>query len=258
MTQLTGGVRPEGDTLPREHFASLAQLEDHYWWHQSRYQAALAALLAAGAGPTSSLADLGCGTGGFLRFLRQHGWQRLAGFDASPLARSATEAFGLAVSPLDLETPFVLPDSPWDALVAMDVLEHLGDELGFLRSAAAALAPGGLLFLTVPAFPHLFSRWDERLRHHRRYTRRHLLRAVGAAGLEPIAARYLFALVYPAALLRRWLGWHDGSASCEFPVVSPIVGRLLRGAARLEMALPRPGMPFGTSVTLVARRPRRG
>jgi SAM-dependent methyltransferase len=254
------GARPgepeEADTLPREHFASLARLEDSYWWHQTRYRAALAALVGAGLTGTQAVGDVGCGTGGFLRFLRGRGFDRVAGFDVSPVALATAAESGAVVHRVDLGRPFALAGSPWDALVALDVVEHIASERDFLASAAAALRPGGLLFVTVPAFPHLFSRWDERLRHHRRYTRRGLATAVRAAGLEPLGSSYLFAVAYPAALLRRWLGWHDGREACEFPPVSPAVDGLLRFVERVEVALPpRLRAPFGTSVALLARKP---
>jgi len=247
---------PTPDTLPAEHFASLARLEDRYWWHQTRYRAALAALERAGVGREQAIGDVGCGTGGFLRFLRARGFERLAGFDMSPVALANAAESGAEVHRVDLESAFTLATAPFDALVALDVVEHLADYLAFLRAAAAALRPGGLLFVTVPAFPHLFSRWDERLHHHRRYTRRSLAAVARAAGLSPVHSSYLFAAAYPAALLRRWVGWHDGSESCEFPPVSPLVQRLLSWLGRTEVALPpslRP--PVGTSVALLARRP---
>ena len=246
---------PPSDTLPLEHFASLAALEDHYWWHQTRYLAALAALTAGGATPAWSVGDVGCGTGGFLRFLRAHGFERVAGFDASPVALARAGEGGIAVHAVDLEAPFTLAGAPWDALVAMDVVEHVADDRGFLRAIAQALRPGGLLLLTAPAFPHLFSRWDERLRHHRRYTRRSIAAAVQGAGLVPATSAYLFATAYPAALLRRWLGWRDGRDACEFPPVAPGVDRILRWLGRAEVALPPLLRPVGTSVTLLAQRP---
>ena len=247
---------PAGDTLPAEHFASLARLEDRYWWHQTRYRAALAALERAGLSRDASLGDVGCGTGGFLRFLRARGWSRLSGFDMSPVALAAAAESGAALHAVDLESPFTLEGAPFDALVALDVVEHLADDAAFLRAAAAALRPGGLLFVSVPAFPHLFSRWDQRLHHHRRYTRTSLSAAVRAAELEPLHASYLFAVAYPAALVRHWTGWQDGRESCEFPPVSPLTQRVLSWLGRGEVALP-PALraPFGTSVTLLARQP---
>jgi 2-polyprenyl-3-methyl-5-hydroxy-6-metoxy-1,4-benzoquinol methylase len=247
--------RDRDDTLPAEHFASLARLEDRYWWHQTRYRAALAALTAAGLTPAHSLGDVGCGTGGFLRFLRARGFTRLAGFDMSPVALATTAASGAEVHAVDLAAPFTLAGAPWDALVALDVVEHVADDVAFLSATAAALRPGGLLFVSVPAFPHLYSRWDERLHHHRRYTRRSLATAARAAGLAPLASSYLFAVAYPAALLRRWVGWKDGRGACEFPPVSPLADRLLGAVGRAEVATPAwLRVPLGTSVTILARR----
>ena len=259
MTERRIGMSGEqriADTLPAEHFASLVRLEDRYWWHQTRYRAALAALARAGVGREQSIADVGCGTGGFLRFLRARGLTRVAGFDMSPLALASAAESGAEVHAVDLDSAFTLRGAPWDALVALDVVEHLADDLAFLRAAAAALRPGGVAFVTVPAFPHLFSRWDERLHHYRRYTRRSLAAVACAAGFAPLHTSYLFAVAYPAALLRRWAGWHDGRESCEFPPVSPAAQRLLDWLGRTEVALP-PWLraPFGTSVTLLARKP---
>jgi SAM-dependent methyltransferase len=247
---------PTPDTLPAEHFASLARLEDRYWWHQTRYRAALAAIERAGVAREQAIGDVGCGTGGFLRFLRARGFERISGFDMSPVALAGAAESGAAVHSVDLESTFTLAGAPFDALVALDVVEHLADDLAFLRAAAAALRPGGLLFVTVPAFPHLFSRWDERLHHYRRYTRHSLAAVARAAGFAPLHTSYLFAVAYPAALLRRWFGWHDGRESCEFPPVSAPAQRLLTWLGRTEVALP-PALraPFGTSVTLLARKP---
>lgn len=254
MTSEAGG--PGGDTLPAEHFASLARLEDRYWWHQTRYRAALAALTGAGLTPTQAIGDVGCGTGGFLRFLRARGFERIAGFDVSPVALATAAQSGAPVHAVDFDLPFTLAGAPWDALVALDVAEHVADDLAFLRATAAALRPGGLLFVSVPAFAHLTSSWDQRLRHHRRYTRRSLAAVARAAGLEPLRSSYLFAVAYPAALLRRWAGWHDGRGACEFPPVAPLLDRVLHAIGRAEVAMPAPlRPPFGTSVTLLARRP---
>lgn len=254
MTSEAGA--PVGDTLPAEHFASLARLEDRYWWHQTRYRAALAALASAGLATTQSIGDVGCGTGGFLRFLRARGFERIAGFDVSPVALATAAQSGAAVHSVDFDAPFTLAGAPWDALVALDVAEHVADDLALLRAMGDALRPGGLLFVSVPAFPHLFSRWDERLHHHRRYTRKSLTAVARAAGLEPLRSSYLFAVAYPAALLRRWMGWHDGREACEFPPVSPLVDRTLAAIGRAEIAIPSPlRPPLGTSVTLLARKP---
>ena len=63
------------------------------------------------------------------------------------------------------------PDERFDLIVMLDVLEHTADDRAALREATSSLLkPGGWLLLSVPAWPALFSRHDETLGHHRRYT----------------------------------------------------------------------------------------
>ncbi len=147
----TEASEPDGDTLPAEHFASLARLEDRYWWHQTRYRAALAALTGAGITAAQSIGDVGCGTGGFLRFLRARGLERTAGFDVSPVALATAAQSGARVHAVDFDAPFTLAGAPWDALVALDVAEHVADDFAFLRTMVEALRPGGSVFISVPS-----------------------------------------------------------------------------------------------------------
>lgn len=72
-----------------------------------------------------------------------------------------------------------------DTVVAVNVLEHVGDDGAFLRAAHRVLAPGGKLLLFVPALPALFGTLDEAFEHVRRYTRGSLTGALGRAGFRP-------------------------------------------------------------------------
>lgn len=83
--------------------------------------------------------------------------------------------------------------SDYTDLLLLDVLEHIPDDAEFLKTLSAQrLIAGGLAFITVPAFPSLWSDHDEFLRHCRRYRRRELLRLVEDAGLEMLAEGYWF------------------------------------------------------------------
>ena len=66
----------------------------------------------------------------------------------------------------------------FDAVLLLDVLEHV-DDASALREARRVLSPGGFLFLSVPAFPGLWSYRDEDAGHRRRYT--HASLALGCA-----------------------------------------------------------------------------
>ena len=58
----------------------------------------------------------------------------------------------------------------YDAICALDVLEHIEDDREFLGVLLHMLKPGASLTITVPAFNFLFSRHDVNLRHFRRYS----------------------------------------------------------------------------------------
>jgi len=96
--------------------------------------------------------DFGCGKGAFLaRFQRQHpGWE-LSGCDVSERYRAFVEPLTgpgrFRVTALDRAEP---PAGPYDLITMFFVAEHLTDPAATLRRLAALLAPGGLLYLTVP------------------------------------------------------------------------------------------------------------
>jgi SAM-dependent methyltransferase len=84
-----------------------------------------------------------------------------------------------------------LPALPlWDAILYLDVLEHIEHDAAELREAAQRLAPGGALVIVSPAHSWLYSEFDEAIGHFRRYTRESLA-AIMPAYLELQCLRYL-------------------------------------------------------------------
>src|SRR5690242_2020414 len=71
-----------------------------------------------------------------------------------------------------------------DALVLINVLEHVHDDLTLLRKIFASLAQEGRLLLLVPAVPAIYGTLDEQLGHFRRYKRQQLARLVAACDYE--------------------------------------------------------------------------
>lgn len=138
-----------------------------------------------------------------------------------------------------------------DAVTLLDVVEHIEDDAGFLRSVADRMAPGALLIVTVPAVPWLFSTWDTDLGHFRRYRRSQLRDVVEAAGFDVVEVHHLFPELLPPALLRRFRR-SDGTAA-EFPSMPVVVDRTALVIGRVTTRLRRL-WPIGTSLALVARR----
>src|SRR5262245_55093392 len=163
----------------REH-ERLAEFEEWYWWHRGRRTAV--ERLVAGCAPREALIlDVGCGTGATTLGLRRFG--SVVGLDIGSRALEVARSRGLAVARASAAR---LPARPatFDLVLALDVLEHLDDDVGAAREMLAALRPGGHLLATVPAYPFLWSRHDEALGHRRRYLRAQLVRTLERAGFE--------------------------------------------------------------------------
>ena len=69
-------------------------------------------------------------------------------------------------------------DGQFDAILYIDVIEHIEDDAAELRRAYARLAPGGALLIVVPAHQWLFSPFDKAIGHFRRYSRPMLRRVL--------------------------------------------------------------------------------
>lgn len=147
------------------------------------------------------------------------------------------------------------------AVGLFDVLEHIDDDLGALRTVHRLLVPGGLLYLTVPAYPALWSVEDVASGHKRRYTRRGLARGLDAAGFDAAFAGYVFAFLPLPVWLFRTVPSRLGLRTARDAARNAREHRSGRGSALLKplMALEARrvaagrGMPFGGSCLVVAR-----
>lgn len=134
--------------------------------------------------------------------------------------------------------------------VAINVLEHVEDDVAALRSFAGLLRPGGRVVLIAPAFPAAMSAFDREIGHHRRYRVRSMRRTLRQAGLTPVQVRYINSIGL--------LGWY---VFVKLLHVRPGEGLLLSVYDRLVVPVvraveSRARPPFGQSVLAVAEKPR--
>jgi SAM-dependent methyltransferase len=154
--------------------------------------------------PGGALLDIGGGNGYVAKGLTEAG---VACALLEPGIDGALAARARGVDPVicaRLEDVGMAPGSV-GAAGMFDVLEHIEDEAGALQQVHALLRPGGLLFLTVPAYAFLHSADDVAAGHFRRYTLRSLRRAVSGSGFRSEYATYMFSPLPPAVLLLRTL-----------------------------------------------------
>lgn len=139
--------------LYKDNTASPAELEAYYaaadfrkWetpGHFPTERAVLAVLRGLPRG--SRILDFGCSSGRLLAPLTRD--YRCHGFEVNAPAAAEAAAKGIAMAPADfLER---VPPGTFDALVLVDVFEHLSAPTILLRKLCAALTPGGLLLIVT-------------------------------------------------------------------------------------------------------------
>jgi hypothetical protein len=95
-----------------------------------------------------------------------------------------------------------------------DVVEHIDDDVSFMRGIAEKCGKGGLIFVTVPAYNWLWSDIDNYSGHFRRYNSGMIKKLAKDAGLELLYNGYfMFYLILPIlfgrSLLYRIRGKRD-------------------------------------------------
>jgi SAM-dependent methyltransferase len=162
------GAAVSSGAMEDEILVDLApKIRTHPWW-QARAKLAVALLESNGVRPPSRVLDAGCGWGVNLEALEAHGYS-VAGLDVSraTLERLDRPDRRLIAASLTDAPP---PDAErFDAVLALDVLEHLDEDRVALSHAAQLARPGGLIMVSVPALPALYSEFDEVQGHRRRY-----------------------------------------------------------------------------------------
>jgi 2-polyprenyl-3-methyl-5-hydroxy-6-metoxy-1,4-benzoquinol methylase len=97
-----------------------------------------------------------------------------------------------------------LPDDCLGAVGIFDVLEHLPNPETVLREIYRVLKPGGVLLTSVPAYQWLFSDFDIRIGHFRRYSRKSLFNLLSSSNFkETKISNLFFIFIAPAFILRR-------------------------------------------------------
>ena len=104
----------------------------------------------------------------------------------------------------DLNQPIKF-ESSYDAILALDVLEHLKDDVQGIRNISDALAPGGCAIIAVPAHPILWAINDINSMHYRRYTKKTFMELCQKSGLTIRYFSYYNCWLFPPVAIIRLL-----------------------------------------------------
>lgn len=198
--------------------------------------------------------EIGSGIGNVSRLILERAGSAVFSDMESHYLETLREAFGddprvtVARYDLDAPPPPLIATRRFDAIVAVNVIEHIKDDHALVRALAGLLKPGGKLAVYVPACPFAYGSIDRALGHQRRYTPATLTALLVGAGLEPDPPAY--------ANLLGLLGWTINGRILRRDRLSP--GQL----ALFERLLPlfrledRIRLPIGLGVYTAAAKPR--
>lgn len=251
----------ENISYPAEGNDQCFRLEDDSFWFQHRNEIILSLTRRFASGRV--LFDVGGGNGCVAKYLQDNGERAVL---VEPGARGVANgvARGVANVVHSMWSEDVVRPGAAAAVGLFDVVEHIENDVEFLRSIRATLSDGGKLLLTVPALMSIWSFDDKDAGHFRRYRLSRLLRLIREAGFIPEYSSYFFsALPIPIflcrtvpTLLRVRQKREAGATAKEHVPRKGVTTRLLEKTLAWEKRRIARGsrIPFGSSCVAVARK----
>ncbi len=243
-------------------YQKMFELESSYWWFVGRQDIVSQQLRRLSLNANASLLNVGSGTGGTVAMLERFG--RVTNVDVAEEAIAFSAQQGIAVQKIEVDQPLPFTDGAYDGVIALDVLEHIEHDQVSLADWYRVLRPGGIVILTVPAYPWLWSEHDEGLHHFRRYTLSELHRKFNYAGFVVRKRSYVITFSFLLIVLYRFVHslrpssrevmHHASDSYVRLPNwLNKIFILLLKLESRLLGVM---NFPFGTSILMVGQKPK--
>lgn len=232
--------------MKQEAFALLKKAEKS-WWYFGRAHAVRAVLNRVGIKTTNgAVLDFGAGFGGMFAELKRLSHDVYA-FEPDTTARAVAATRGYRATYSTKEEALL---HRYTQIGLFDVIEHIEDDITFLRSLHQVLTPDGLLIFTVPVFPLIWNDHDVMNDHFRRYTKRSFITTLRTTGYEVVAISHWNMFLFLPAMFVRLMGYSGSSSFTD-----GFLNRILVCIVWVESLLIRMfSLPFGISLVVVARQ----
>ncbi|MEO6655705.1 MAG: class I SAM-dependent methyltransferase [Pyrinomonadaceae bacterium] len=249
-------------TLPQEMqqhtYAIMDEVEGSHWWFVGR-RAILESFLQTIVQSLRSndqglrILDVGCGTGANIEMLSRYG--AAEGVDVSDDALEFCRLKGLKAQKGLAETlPYA--DETFELTTALDVVEHLDDDIAGLKEMFRVTKRGGYSLIFVPAFMWLWGVQDDISNHRIRYTKRQIVERLEKVGYSVERATYanwtFFAPILAGRTIMKVTGIKPESENnITVSALNGVFGKLF-GAERYWLR--KFNFPLGVSIVVVARK----
>jgi len=253
----------ESVSYPSDGNAACFAVEDDSFWFKHRNHCIVSIVNAFPPDQNETIFDIGGGNGFVTLGLA------IAGFDVAlvepgPVGAHYAKARGIknvicATTNTAKFKPHSLP-----AVGLFDVIEHIEDDITFLRSVKEIIKVGGYLYATVPSYSFLWSSEDVIAGHYRRYTLHSICQVLKTAGFHIEFSSYIFRFLPLPIFLARTLPYklglstvsgNTGNTSRDHAVKGGMSRRILDTILQSEIKTlnKKKSMAFGGSCLIVAK-----
>jgi 2-polyprenyl-3-methyl-5-hydroxy-6-metoxy-1,4-benzoquinol methylase len=239
-----------------DHLDVLAEAEKGHFWFQNRCEK-ICQIFNHYVRKTDRVLEIGMGTGFVAEKLKELGYAVEVSDIYSKGLQYAKKRGLERLYQFDLFNPPF--EEEFDVICLFDVLEHLSEDQRALECLKKMLRPGGLIILTVPAHPWLWSRDDVIAGHHQRFTKASLKKKFLSSGLSPRHLRYFFSAILPLLFLRTWIKKDSklplGKGDRLEIKMHPLLNKALHLATKSEFYLDRllPNIAGGSLIAIAQK-----
>ena len=226
---------------------------DHFWM-QWRQHVLLRELKRANASIQNAL-EIGCGHGVVREMVERDLNIPVDGCDLNQHAlEMAKNGKGrLLVYNIFDRDPAMLHH--YDLVLLLDVIEHIDDDVAFLKASLDHLRPGGLVAINVPAHMAFYGKYDEVAGHKRRYNTADIQSLFKQTHITPInIVSWGFSMVpilYARKIVLRFVP-RERTIRTGFAEQNALIHGIFRTLQRFETSMPF-RMPIGSSLLAVGR-----
>jgi SAM-dependent methyltransferase len=253
-------ARDESPIFPPEQAGRPAEADLESWFAhlEADFRGTTLNRLVASMTPPGLVLNVGCGRGALTAQLIRSG-REVVSLDPAEhmvaMCRGLLQRQQLDSTRVRLAGVEDIEDhATFDAVIALDVIEHIEDDLGALKRIRRALKPTGTLVLSVPSLSRLYGPKDAEVGHYRRYDKGVLIARLERSDFELHTCRYWNAIgVVPVWLSKR----REKSVDDSFRYSRSPAARAINRALRLwfQEVENRVRPPLGLTL-LVTARPR--
>jgi len=198
-------------SYPNDGNALLFEVEDQSFWFSHRNSCIIEMIRNYPPQNKGPIFDIGGGNGFVAKGLLDEGWDVVL-LEPGPTGAKHAQKRGIPYVVCATTHTAKLKKGALPAIGVFDVVEHIDDDISFLKHLWDLLAPGGMLYLTVPSYKFLWSHEDDKAGHFHRYSLNQILERVTHVGFNISYSTYIFQWLFFAVGLFRALPYR-----CGFP-----------------------------------------